>query len=135
MKSSNIIASVLGVIIKVLVTVLVIVVIYRGAEICFNYGYRIFMETPMAEGEDAGKSVTVTITAEMSPKEIGALFVSKGLIRDENLFVLQYYLSEFVKDVGPGTFELSTAMTVEEMMESMADALEEQKSQTAEKAS
>ncbi len=122
MKPTSIMSSVLGVIIKVLLTVLAVVVIYRGAEICFDYGYRIFMEKPMAEGE--GKTVTVSITSDMSPKDIGVLFVSKGLIRDENLFVLQYYLSEFVKAVGPGTFELSTAMTVEEMMESMADALE-----------
>lgn len=131
MKASSVISSVLGVIIRVLVTVLIVVVIYRGAELCYDYGYRIFTEEAIAaEGE--GKTVSVTITSSMSPRDIGALFESKGLVRDGNLFTLQYYLSEFVKDVGPGTFELSTAMTAEEMMESMADALEAAKKDTKE---
>ena len=44
----------------------------------------------------------------------------KGLVRDGRLFVVQYYLSEFRKDVQPGTYDLNTAMTAEEMMEFMA---------------
>ena len=131
MKTSSIISSVLGAIIRVLVVVLIVVVIYRGAGICYDYGYRIFAEEAIAK-EGEGKSVSVTITSAMSPRDIGALFESKGLVKDGNLFVLQYYLSEFVKDVGPGTFELSTEMTAEEMMESMADALEAQEKETKE---
>ena len=66
----------------------------------------------------------MSVTEDMSPVDIGELFEKKGLVRDGRLFVLQYYLSEFQKDVGPGTFELSTSMTVEEMMKAMADATE-----------
>lgn len=71
----------------------------------------------MSLGE--GRTVSVTIAEGMSPKEMGQLFLSKGLIRDEKLFVLQYYFSEFREDLKSGEFELSTAMTVEEMMEAM----------------
>ena len=71
----------------------------------------------MAIGE--GRSVTVTITEDMSAFEIGKLFESRGLVRDAKLFTIQYYLSEYLKDVGPGTFELSTAMTAEDMMAAM----------------
>ncbi|MDE6517748.1 MAG: hypothetical protein K2L18_07880 [Acetatifactor sp.] len=42
------------------------------------------------------------------------------MIRDDRLFILQYYFSEFRKDLKTGDFELSTAMTVEEMMEAMS---------------
>ena len=56
----------------------------------------------------------------MSASDIGNLFESKGLIRDARLFTLQYYLSEYRKDVKPGIFDLSTAMTAEEMMAAMA---------------
>ena len=66
-----------------------------------------------------GRQVTVAITENMSVSEIGKLFESKGLVRDSKLFILQYYLSEFRADVGAGVFELSTSMTVEEMMEAM----------------
>ena len=121
----NVVASVLGVISRVAVIVLAVYVIYHGAELCYDYGYRIFTEPAVEVGE--GKTVTVTITSGMTPKEIGELFEKKGLIKDGTLFMFQYYLSEFVKDVNPGTFELSTAMTAEEMMEVMAqDPAEEQ---------
>ena len=117
MKSGNIIAAVFGVIFRVVVVILVVYAVYRGAVICYDYGYRIFSEPAMTVGE--GRTITVAVTEDMSALDIGKLFESKGLIRDSRLFVLQYYLSEFRKEVGPGTFELSTSMTVEEMMEAM----------------
>lgn len=123
MKTSKLVAVVCSVILKVAVIVAVIFVIYRGAMLCYDYGYRIFAEPAISAGE--GRSVTVTVTEDMSPKEIGTLLLSKGLIRDEKLFVLQYYFSEFQKEVKPGTFELTTAMTVEEMMEVMASQASE----------
>ena len=118
MKTSNLVATVCSVILRVLIVIAVVFFIYRGAMFCYDYGYRIFAEPAVSAGE--GRTVNVTITKEMSPKEMGALLLSKGLIRDDKLFVLQYYFSEFQKDVKPGSFELSTAMTVEEMLEIMA---------------
>lgn len=118
MNSGNLVGAVFGAILKVAAAVLVIFLVYKGAVICYDYGYRIFDEPAMSTGE--GRTVTVTVTEDMSPSDIGELFKSKGLIRDSRLFILQYYLSEFRKDVRPGTYDLSTAMTVEEMMEVMA---------------
>lgn len=117
MKSSNLIVAVLGAIFRVVVAIAAVYIIYQGAIPCYNYGYRIFTEPAVSAGE--GRTVTVAITDDMSPKEIGQLFENKGLVRDARLFMLQYYLSEYVKDVKPGVFELSTSMTAEEMMEAM----------------
>lgn len=118
MKPINIISAVAGTVVRVVVAILVVYLIYRGANLCYVYGYRIFAEPAMTTGE--GRTVTVTVTEEMSPLEIGKLFESRGLVRDARLFMLQYYLSEYYKDVKPGTFELSTRMTAEEMMGVMA---------------
>ena len=117
MKSRNLIVAVLGAIFRVVVAIAAVYIIYQGAILCYNYGYRIFTEPAVSAGE--GRTVTVAITDDMSPKEIGQLFENKGLVRDARLFMLQYYLSEYVKDVKPGVFELSTSMTAEEMMEAM----------------
>ena len=114
----SVVASMLGALWRVAVVILAVYVIYQGAELCYDYGYRIFTEPAVETGE--GKTVTVTITSNMTPKDIGALFEKKGLVKDGTLFMFQYYLSEFMKDVNPGTFELSTAMTAEEMMKVMA---------------
>ena len=124
MKVTSIIAAVMGAIIRVVMAVAVVYVIYRGAGICYEYGYRIFTEPAISTGE--GRTVTVTVEPEMSAFDIGKLFESRGLVRDAKLFVLQYYLSEYREDVGPGTFELSTAMTAEEMMQAMVVEKEEE---------
>lgn len=122
--------AVLGAVCRVVITIAAVYIIYQGAILCYNYGYRVFMEPAVSAGE--GRSVTVAVTEDMSPKEIGQLFENKGLVRDGTLFMLQYYLSEYVKEVKPGVFELSTAMTAEEMMEAMTVTAEEaQASQTA----
>ena len=117
MDIKKLIGVVASTVLKVVVYAAVIMFIYRAAYMAYDYGYRIFEEPPMSSGN--GRVVTVTIPEDMGAKEMGTLFEQKGLIRDANLFVLQYYLSEFQKDLLPGTFELSTAMTVEEMLEAM----------------
>ena len=61
----------------------------------------------------------MTVPEGMTPQEMGTLFYNKGLIRDDKLFYLQYMFSEFKGDIKAGKFELSTAMTVEEMMYEM----------------
>ncbi len=127
MKTTNLISAVLGTICKVVITVLVVYVIYRGAVICYDYGYRIFTEPAVSSGE--GRTVTVTVTADLSPLEMGELFVSKGLVKDAKLFALQYMLSEYREDFRPGVYDLSTAMTAEEMMKVMATDPEEVESE------
>ncbi len=135
MKTGSVVGAVCGAVFRVAVVVFAVFAIYRGATLCYDYGYRIFTEPAVSAGE--GRTVTVAITSEMSATDIGRLLEDKGLVRDAKLFALQYLLSEYKKDVRPGVFELSTAMTAEEMMERMAqetepDAAEERtdKSQT-----
>ena len=123
MKAWNIVSAVVGAIIRAAVAIAVVYLIYRGAVICYDYGYRIFTEPAISSGE--GRTVTVAVTEEMSASDIGTLLENKGLIWDKYLFVLQYYLSEYRKDVKPGVFELSTSMTAEDMMKVMASAAEE----------
>lgn len=118
MKATSVIGAVLGTILRVVAVVAVIYLIYQGSEICYDYGYRIFNEPAMTSEEHA-KTVRVTITSDMSAWDIGKLLESRGLIRDSKLFVLQYYLSENLKEVGPGVFDFNTAMTAEDMMAAM----------------
>lgn len=127
MKAESMIGAVLGTIFRVVVAIFAVYIIYQGALLCYDYGYRIFTEPAVSPGE--GRTVTVAITEDMSPADIGRLFENRGLVRDARLFTIQYYLSEFRKDVGPGIFELSTSMTAEEMMEAMTVFAEDETEQ------
>lgn len=134
MKIKNLIGVVAGTVMKVVVYAAVIMFIWRAAYMAYDYGYRIFEEAPMSSGN--GRVVTVTIPEDMSAKEMGTLLEQKGLIRDANLFILQYHLSEYKVDLLPGTFELSTAMTVDEMLKTMTIApVEESEEETQEETS
>lgn len=118
MKTGRLMTAVFSAIFKVVVAVAAAFIIYRGAVVCYDYGYRIFTEPAMSVGE--GRTVSVTIKENMSPLEIGELMLNKGLTRDSKLFALQYLFSEYREDVKPGTYEVSTAMTAEEIMAVMA---------------
>jgi len=118
MNIKEVILAVCETLIKIAIAVVVVMFIYRGSLIAYEYGYRIFEEPAMAK-EGEGRDVVVTIPEGMSAKEMGELLYMKGLIRDEKLFQIQYFLSEFKEDLLPGTFTLNTSLQVEEMLEVM----------------
>lgn len=117
MKAGNLILAVFNAILKIVLAVVAIFVIYRGALSCYDFGYRIFTEPAMSAGE--GRTVSVTLKPDMSAMEIGEMMESKGLTRDSKLFALQYLCSEYREEVAPGTYEVRTSMTAEEIMAAM----------------
>lgn len=124
MKTEKLVTAVLGAILKVVVVVAVVYIIYRGATMGYDYGYRIFTEPAMSSGE--GRAVEVTLKPDMSAMEVGQMMEDKGLSRDAKLFALQYMLSEYKEEIQPGTYEVSTSMTAEEIMAAMVPAQTEE---------
>ena len=123
MRIRDIVWNVAETIIKIALIIFAVVIIYRGANLAFNYGYRIFDEPPMSE---IGRDVTVEIPEGMSAEQMGESFYQKGLIREVNLFRLQYMFSEYKENLKPGEYVLSTAMTAEEMFAVMASGAQEE---------
>ena len=119
MKSENPVLAIMAIIMRIVMSVVIIYAIYKGAIYCYDFGYRIFNE-PAASPSGLGRTVTVNITEDMSGRQIGKLLEAKGLIKDANLFFFQYQVSEYKENVKPGTYELSSSMTAEEMMKLMA---------------
>lgn len=108
----------------VLVVLLVVVGTVRASMTAFDYGYRVFTEPPMAN--KPGTAVVVTITENMGAGDIADHLLEKGLIRDDNLFWIQYQLSAYKGEIVPGTYTLNTSMTAKEMMVIMAHQNEEE---------
>ena len=108
----------------VLVILLIVVGTVRASMTAFDYGYRVFTEPAMAN--KPGTAVVVTITESMGAGDIADHLLEKGLIRDDNLFWIQYQLSAYKGEIVPGTYTLNTSMTAKEMMVIMAHQSEEE---------
>ncbi len=118
MNAREIVASVFGMAFKIVAAVLIVMFTYKYALLAYDYGYRIFGETPLTSGD--GRTVTVTVEEDDDIKTIGKMLENKGLIRDGELFVLQELISDYHGELLPGTYELNTSMTAEQMMEVMS---------------
>ena len=51
MESGKMMGAVLGAVVKAAAAILVIFLLFKGADVCYDYGYRIFAEPAMTEGE------------------------------------------------------------------------------------
>ncbi|SFC18923.1 endolytic transglycosylase MltG [Butyrivibrio sp. YAB3001] len=108
----------LDAIVKIAFVIVVVTLISKYSKIAYNYGYHIFNQIPVSSG--TGRTVKVTISSGDGASEIGEKLASVGLITDKNLFRLQEQFSDYHGLEVPGTYELSTAMTPEEMLQIMA---------------
>ena len=86
----------------------------------YEYGYRVFSERPMTEGEGFDEDIVIPVGS--SAMDIGKILKNKGLIRDEKLFYVQVLLSSYRGKLNPGDYVLNTSMTAEDMMRVMAGA-------------
>ncbi len=120
----EIILSVLRTAVTVMLAVLVAVIIYRGALIGYEIGYRVFAEEPVSTGE--GKDITVTIEEGMGSDEIAELLEEKGVIRSALIFRLQNRLSSYKTTMKAGTYTLNTSMTNDEIMEALSSGSDEE---------
>ena len=118
MEGRQIAGAVVGTVIKVVVTAVFLMFVYRYAVEAYDYGYRIFGEEPM--DAEPGRDVTVTIGEHDSTQDVAEMLMQRGVIRDAKLFVIQEKLSGLEEGIQPGTYDLNTAMKVEEMLEIFA---------------
>ena len=118
MNARKIVLGILDTAVKVAFVVVVVMLISKYSKVAYNYGYHIFNQVPVSSG--TGRTVSVTISDGDSGKKIAEKLSNAGLITDKNLFVLQEMFSDYHGMESAGTYELSTSMTPEEMLQIMA---------------
>lgn len=117
-------------IIKIVVFAFIIMFLYRAAVTAYDYGYRVFAEEPVSEGE--GRIISVYVEENDSVSDIGQMLEEKGLIRDGKLFTIQELLSEHHGKIQPGIYDLNTAMTSQEMIAVMSETAPEEDTENTE---
>jgi len=116
--------SVATTIVKVAVLIFVVQFVVKTASQAYEFGYRIFTEEPVSAAP--GINYTVSLTEETTPKQVAEALEDYGLIRDKDLFYVQYLLSAYKDKLMPGNYELNTSMTAEEMLAVMAESWTEE---------
>ena len=124
MNSKEVVISVFSTVFKIVLAIIIVMLVYKWSITAYEYGQRVFNEPPMSVG--SGRTATVVVSEGDTAKEIGAKLEKSGLIRDAALFRIQEMLSAYKDELMPGTYELNTSMTTEEMMEIMSMQVEEE---------
>ena len=104
--------------VKILFVVAVVMLISKYSKLAYNYGYHIFNQSAVSSG--TGRTISFTVGSGDSVDTIADNLASVGLITDKTLFKLQERFSEYHGQEKAGTYELSTAMTPEEMLTIMS---------------
>ena len=118
------IVSVLTAAVKIIVLVMIVKYVIEISVTAYDFGYRVFTEEPMSA--EPGIVYTVELSEETTPKQVAEALQDYGLIRDKNLFYVQYLVSSAKDKLMPGSYELSTAMTAEEMLAIMSESYTEE---------
>jgi cell division protein YceG involved in septum cleavage len=99
----------------ILITVAIIVIGHEA----YQLGYSALYQVSVDEGD--GRTIEVTVTDDMSVRDIGKMLQDKGLLNESpTVFVIQERISEYHGKILPGTYQLSTGMTADEMLRVMA---------------
>ncbi len=118
MNARKIALGLLDATVKIAFVVVVVMLISKYSKMAYDYGYHIFNQAAVSSG--SGRSVTFTVHSGDSVDDIADNLAGVGLITDKRLFKIQERFSEYQGMEKAGTYELSTAMTPEEMLAIMA---------------
>ena len=108
--------------VKAAFVIIVIMLISKYSKLAYSYGYQIFNQSAVSSG--TGRTVSFTVKSGDDVDAIADNLAGLGLIKDKTLFKLQERFSEYHEKEKPGTYELSTAMTPEEMLTVMSGGQE-----------
>lgn len=124
MKAQKAMLSVSLFIFRLAIIILVIVGIYRIGEYAYAYCYSIVSDA--AVDEAPGRDVRVSLTSDMSAKNVAELLEKKGLVEDARIFQIQLKVNDYEDLLKPGSYVLNTSMAPREMMRVMAGETEDE---------
>lgn len=84
MNASKVVMKIVSISFSILVMILIVLCLYQGGRMAYDFGYRVFTEQAVDTEENAKEKV-VQISSEMSARDIGALLEKKRLVRSADL--------------------------------------------------
>jgi len=109
MKAKQVTGAVFNMIFRLVLSIIIILVVYRLAMYSYHLGYMVFAD--VAKEAEPGRDSTMDVAKTLE---------NRGLIDDARVFFLQEMLSEYRGKIQPGVYTLNTSMTAEKMLAEMA---------------
>ena len=109
MKAKQVTGAVFNMIFRLVLSIIIILVVYRLAMYSYHLGYMVFAD--VAKEAEPGRDSTMDVAKTLE---------NRGLIDDARVFFLQEMLSEYRGKIQPGIYTLNTSMTAEKMLAEMA---------------
>ncbi len=97
------------------VLIFVIITVATKATSFYDIGYDLFFQEA-ADAPGTGFTTSITITEDMSVRDVGELLESEGIIKNKWLFWLEEKVSDYAGMIRPGTYEVSSEMTANEII-------------------
>ena len=99
---------------KIVLSAAVIIIIFKLAIGAYDFGFNLFADIPVDEGD--GRTVNVVISESQDAMDVGKMLEEKGLIRDAKMLYIEEKLSDYKDQMVAGSYELNTAMSIEDML-------------------
>lgn len=106
------------------IVILVIVGIYKLGGYAYTFGYSIMADT--AAEPEPGRDMRVSLTSDMTAKEVAQLLERKGLVHNADIFQIQLKINKYEERLEPGDYILNTSMTPRKLMQTLAGEEEEE---------
>lgn len=107
-----------------IVNLAIIVFLIEGFSYAFGFTYRMFDDAPYKPGDTS--TVSVTILADSSSKDIVEQVFESGVVEDKYVFMAKTYLEGYYKTMKPGTYELSPSMTNSQILQLITGQVQEE---------
>ena len=120
MDVKQLLGAIGAMLVKIVLSAAAIIIVFKLAVAAYDFGFNLFADIPMDEGE--GRTVSVVISENQDTMDIAKMLEEKGLIRDAKMFFVQEKLSDYKDQTVSGTYELNTAMSIEEMLAVIYDS-------------
>ncbi len=116
MNIKQLLGAISAMIIKTAAAAAGIVVVFKLAVAAYDFGYQVFADIPVSDGD--GRVISVVVSEKQSSRELAKVLEQRGLINYSYVFFIQEQLSDDYRgNIRPGTYELSTSMSSEQMLE------------------
>ena len=119
-KKSGVFEMTLGIIMDAIPIICAIMIVVLAGK-AYTEGYGLFVQTPLdTPGEAHSEMVSISDTDAASALKVGGILEDLNLISSRYAFAVKARLTGYSNSLLPGTYVLSSDMTMEQMLEKLS---------------